>query len=212
MKILNLYAGIGGNRRLWGDSHDITAVEFDEKVAANYQKLYPNDKVIVADAHEYLLKHYTEFEKGFIFSSPPCQTHSKANYFINYITESRYPKMELWQEIIFLKTFCKGKFCVENVKAYYEHFIPPTAEIGRHYLWANFKIPPIKQPNNEVGNMMHKNSKHSKNWKGVNKNGNKACSKPLAYRNMVNADLGLHILERAQGIIKANKNNQGSLF
>lgn len=29
MKILNLYAGIGGNRKLWtpnGDEHDITAV------------------------------------------------------------------------------------------------------------------------------------------------------------------------------------------
>ena len=39
-----------------------------------------------------------------------------------------------------------------------------------------------------------------------------AHSKPLAERNMVNAELGLHILERAQGIIKANKNNQGILF
>ena len=27
MKILNLYAGIGGNRKLWGDGHDITAVQ-----------------------------------------------------------------------------------------------------------------------------------------------------------------------------------------
>jgi hypothetical protein len=27
MKILNLYAGIGGNRKLWGDEHEIVAVE-----------------------------------------------------------------------------------------------------------------------------------------------------------------------------------------
>ena len=202
MKILNLYCGIGGNRRLWGDKHEITAVEFDEKIAEKYQELYPNDKVIVADAHEYLLKHYTEFEDGFVWSSPPCQTHSKANYFINYITESRYPKMELWQEIIFLKTFCKGKFCVENVKAYYEHFIHPTAVIGRHYLWANFKIPPIEQPKGEVGTMM-------KQYAGTHKH---AHSKPLTERNMVNANLGLHILERAQGIIKSNVIKQGSLF
>tara|TARA_R110001583_G_scaffold67531_5_gene193110 strand:- start:360 stop:968 length:609 start_codon:yes stop_codon:yes gene_type:complete len=202
MKILNLYAGIGGNRRLWGNNHEITAVEFDDKVAEKYQELYPKDKVIVADAHEYLLKHYTEFEKGFIWSSPPCQTHSKANYFINYITESRYPKMELWQEIIFLKTFCKGKYVVENVKAYYEHFIPPTEEIGRHYFWANFKIPPIEQPKGEVGTMMKK-------YAGTDKH---AHSKPLAERNMVNDELGLHILERAQGIIKSNQNNQGELF
>ena len=27
MKILNLYAGIGGNRKLWGDEHEVVAVE-----------------------------------------------------------------------------------------------------------------------------------------------------------------------------------------
>ena len=152
MKILNLYAGIGGNRKLWGNKHDITAVEFIPKVADIYKELYPNDKVIVADAHEYLLKHYTDFD--FIWSSPPCQTHSRANYFINYITESRYPKMELWQEIIFLNTFCKGKFCVENVVSYYEYFIKPTAEIGRHYLWSNFLIPKIKLPKLESSQLI----------------------------------------------------------
>lgn len=34
MKILNLYAGIGGNRKKWGDDHEITAVELDEEIAA----------------------------------------------------------------------------------------------------------------------------------------------------------------------------------
>lgn len=202
MKILNLYAGIGGNRRLWGDQHEITAVEIDAKIASEYKKLYPNDNVIVADAHEYLLDHYAEYEKGLIWSSPPCQTHSRANYFINYITRSRYPKMELWQEIIFLKTFCKGKFCVENVIAYYDHFIPPTVKIGRHLLWANFKIPPIKQPEAEVGTMLKK-------YAGTKKH---AHSKPLMERNMVNAELGLHVLNRAQGIINNNSKKQGELF
>ena len=27
MKILNLYAGIGGNRKLWGDENEVTAIE-----------------------------------------------------------------------------------------------------------------------------------------------------------------------------------------
>ena len=200
MKILNLYAGIGGNRKLWGDSHEITAVEFNDKIAAKYAELYPSDTVIVADAHQYLLDHYEEFD--FIWTSPPCQTHSRANYFINYITNSRYPKMELWQEIIFLKTFFKGKYVVENVISYYEHFITPTAEIGRHYLWSNFSIPKIDLPKGEVGTMM-------KQYVGTGKH---AHSKKIEDRNAVNADLGLHILERAQGIIKANKVNQSSLF
>lgn len=81
MKILNLYAGIGGNRKLWGDEHDITAVEFDERIAAIYQDLYPNDTVIVGDAHQYLLDHYSEFD--FIGASPPCPTHSVTNHFLN---------------------------------------------------------------------------------------------------------------------------------
>lgn len=35
MKILNLYAGIGGNRALW-ENCEVTAVELDEKIADVY--------------------------------------------------------------------------------------------------------------------------------------------------------------------------------
>jgi DNA (cytosine-5)-methyltransferase 1 len=200
MKILNLYAGIGGNRKLWGNDHEITAVEYDEKIAAIYKNLHPTDTVIVGDAHQYLLDHYSKFD--FIWTSPPCQTHSRANYFINYITDSRYPKMELWQEIIFLKTFFKGKFCVENVISYYEYFIKPTAEIGRHYLWSNFPLPKIELPKGEVGTMM----------KQYVETGKHAHSKKLQDRNCVNAELGLAILESALNIYNHNKVNQVGLF
>ena len=71
-RILNLYAGIGGNRKLWNDEKfEITAVEYDEEIAMIYKDLYPNDTVIVADAHEYLINNYMNFD--FIWSSPPCQ-------------------------------------------------------------------------------------------------------------------------------------------
>lgn len=69
-KILNLYAGIGGNRKKWGDDYDITAVELNEEVANVYNRYFPNDKIIIGDAHEYLLKHVNEFD--FIWASPPC--------------------------------------------------------------------------------------------------------------------------------------------
>jgi DNA (cytosine-5)-methyltransferase 1 len=49
MKILNLYAGIGGNRRRW-DGHEVTAVEYDPAIAEVYKALYPNDTVVVGDA------------------------------------------------------------------------------------------------------------------------------------------------------------------
>lgn len=71
MKILNCYAGIGGNRKLWGDDHEITAVENDPDIAKIYQDFFPNDKVIVADAHQYLLDHFKEYD--FIWSSPPVR-------------------------------------------------------------------------------------------------------------------------------------------
>tara|TARA_R110000803_G_C11783711_1_gene296982 strand:+ start:16 stop:603 length:588 start_codon:yes stop_codon:yes gene_type:complete len=195
MKILNLYAGIGGNRKLWGEEHEITAVEFNEKRANTYSNLYPNDIVIVADAHKYLLEHHKEFD--FIWSSPPCQTHSRANYFINYTSGSRYPDMKLWQEIIFLKTFYKGKFCVENVISYYDYFIEPQ-EIGRHYLWSNFRIPKIYQPKKDIGKMCGKNQTASK--------------KTIEERNAVNSNLGLHILNSALGIINESKVEQDKLF
>ena len=37
MKILNLYAGIGGNRTLWGDKHEVTAVEINAEIAGIYK-------------------------------------------------------------------------------------------------------------------------------------------------------------------------------
>ena len=74
MKILNLYAGIGGNRKLWGDEHKVTAVENVKEIAKVYKKFFPKDKIVITDAHQYLLKHYKEFD--FIWSSPPCPSHS----------------------------------------------------------------------------------------------------------------------------------------
>jgi DNA (cytosine-5)-methyltransferase 1 len=56
MEILNLFAGIGGNRKLW-QGHRITAIEINPQIAEIYQKLYPDDTVIVTDAHEYLANH-----------------------------------------------------------------------------------------------------------------------------------------------------------
>ena len=135
MKILNLYAGIGGNRKLWGDEHEITAVEINPKIAECYKRLFPNDNVIITDAHEFLRKHFREFD--FIWASPPCPTHSVLQMTRYYDEKLKYPDMTLYQEIIWLKTFFKGKWCIENVKPYYTPLIPPTFKVDRHYFWAS---------------------------------------------------------------------------
>ncbi len=200
MKILNLYAGIGGNRKLWGNDHQITAVEYDPKIAAIYKDFFPGDNVIVADAHQYLLDHYSEFD--FIWASPPCPTHSRTNYFTQYIAKKpSYPDMKLWQEIIYLNQFCKSLWIIENVIPYYPPFLPDYTKIGRHLIWSNFRIPVIEMPKNEVGTMM-------KQYVGTGKH---AHDKKLADRNAVNSELGLHILNCALKI-ESNKYEQVGLF
>lgn len=135
MKILNLYAGIGGNRHLWGDEHEITAVEYDETIAAEYKRRFPNDTVIVCDAHRYLEDNYMNFD--FIWSSPPCPTHSKLRLSHK---KKIIPDGKLYGEILFLKHHFKGLWVVENVVPYYEPLVKPTVELDRHLFWSNFNI------------------------------------------------------------------------
>ena len=143
-KILNLYACLGGNRAKWDEvaNIEVTAVELDEELAKLYQERFPNDKVIIADAHQYLLEHFKEFD--FIWSSPPCPSHSRARYWSssNYetTTEAIYPDMKLYEEILFLQHYYRtGKYVVENVIPYYEPLIPAKKR-GRHLYWTNFNL------------------------------------------------------------------------
>ena len=146
MRVLNLYAGIGGNRKYW-ENVDVTAVEYNEEIANVYQHFFPNDIVVVGDAHEYLAKNWRNFD--FIWSSPPCQSHSKVRMMASKggSYDSVMPDMKLWAEIIFLQNFTKNtniKFVVENVKPYYEPFFKPTIKLGRHLFWTNIDIPEIE--------------------------------------------------------------------
>jgi len=195
MKVLNLYAGIGGNRRLWGDEHQITAVELDPDIAAVYKDLYPNDQVIVGDAHEYLLKHYQEFD--YIWSSPPCQSHSSFRFNINVRyrgTEPVYPDMKLYQEIILLSTHFDGLYVIENVKPYYEVLIKPTVELQRHYFWTNYDIQQaeFKGENLRTAQIPDLEALH-----GVDLSRYRLSNKRQVLRNCILPDLGLHVFKHA---------------
>jgi DNA (cytosine-5)-methyltransferase 1 len=202
-RILNLYACLGGNRFKWdevADNLEITAVELDHKLALLYQERFPNDKVIIADAHQYLLDHHKEFH--FIWSSPPCQSHSRTNYFTQYIRKEQvYPNMDLYEEIIFLQHFSNCKFVIENVIPYYEPLIP-AKKIGRHLFWSNFILPNIETKKNDIGTMMKK----------YQNTGKHASDKKLTDRQAVDSDLGKTILETALNIYKKTNINQTSLF
>jgi len=207
MKILNLYAGISGNRKLWGEEHEITAVEIDPKVAAIYNGFFPIDQVIVGDAHQFLLDHYKEFD--FVWGSPPCQKHSQMMKATRH-NIADYIDLKLYQEMIFLTHFFKGLFVIENVKPYYKPLIDPTAELDRHYFWANFKITPIIEPTRKSLTKMTKEDLCKwlcfEDFPNVYLNGNH-CERQVL-RNCVHPETGLHILNCAIGKFDYQKQKQ----
>lgn len=200
IRVLNLYAGIGGNRKLW-ENVEVTAVENVPEIAAIYKDFFPNDTVIVGDAHQYLLDHYQEFD--FIWSSPPCPTHSV----LQYSPRSRgnggrvsYPDMKLYEEIILLKTFYKGDYIVENVRSYYDPLIRPQ-ELSRHYFWSNKHLPrydgkhvPVNHKKGQTAQFkMDGHDIQITDWHGYKKDKRQLLS------NAIEPKLGLHIFETLQG-------------
>jgi DNA (cytosine-5)-methyltransferase 1 len=222
MKILNLYACLGGNRYKWdevakeaGIEIEVTAVELDEVAARLYQERFPNDTVIVADAHQYLLEHFKEFD--FIWSSPPCPSHSRARYWnsSNYDTSVNaiYPDLKLYEEILFLQHYFKtGKFVVENVIPYYEPLIPAQKR-GRHLYWTNFVLPndlqdrrfAISAAKNELKGLCEFHNYDFKKYQGEQ-------SVVKMARNLVDYEAGRTILETALNIVKKSNTNQTSIF
>ena len=194
MKVLNLYAGIGGNRKLWTDV-EVTSVENNPEIAKIYQDFFPDDKVIVDDAHQYLLEHFEEYD--FIWSSPPCPTHSQVRYrlgVLNNECKPVYPDMTLYQEVIFLKYHFKGKWIVENTEPYYKPLIKPQV-CGRHRIWSNFIITDVTE--NGKGVTRWGSIKDKQELKGFNLDKYVGIDKRKILRNCVNSETGLHIFECA---------------
>lgn len=194
MKILNLYAGIGGNRKLWGDEHEVTAVEYDEKIAPIYGDHFPKDTLVVGDAHEYLRQHHKEFD--FIWASPPCQTHSSFRYNINVRfrgSEEKYPDMTLYEEILFLKYHSKALWLVENVVPYYGALLEPVKR-NRHLYWANFELPEVPKTGEKIRTQQIPDLEK---LHGYDLSGYKLPNKRQVLRNVVDPNVGRLFLEAA---------------
>lgn len=195
-KVLNLYANIWWNRKLREDV-EVTAIEWEQERADYYKKQFPNDTVIVTDAHEYLLNHYKEFD--FIRASPPCPTHSDIRRCWVHAGQydALYPDMQLYQEIILLRHFAplETKRVVENVKPYYDLLIPGQLR-WRHIFWSNFFIPEFYWKTEVVISW--------KNWVvGTEEvywfciKDTKIKNKRQCIRDLVHPELGLHIFNSA---------------
>lgn len=193
MKVLNLYAGIGGNRKLWNNC-SVVAVEINESVAGVYAELFPADEVIVADAHEYLLRHYLEYD--FVWTSPPCESHSVLNYFQ---AEKRFPDMRLYEEIIFLQNFCKCAWVVENVRGYYKPLIAPSV-FGRHFIWSNKFIMDLDYET-KADLVWDKNCDYVKRLGIDLKRRISGIRISKVYRNYMNPELGLRVFNVVNGLL-----------
>jgi len=216
MKILNLYACLGGNRYKWNEVKEdieVTAVELDKEAARLYQERFPNDRVIVGDAHQYLLDNYKNYE--FIWSSPPCPSHSRIN--ISQYTRDnwtpRYPDMKLYEEIIFLDKYFTGKYCIENVIPFYEPLIPAKKR-HRHLYWTNFYLPnilskrktfDISRTKNLIKALSEFHDYDFNKYKGKQRKSKMA-------RNLVDYEAGKTIFETMLGIQKQEKQKQTKLF
>ena len=214
MKVLNLYACLGGNRYKWDEVADIevTAVELDPELARLYQDRFPNDNVIVADAHEYLLNNYKNFD--FIWSSPPCPSHSRARFWGlgNGTVKPVYPDFTLYQEIVFLDNHFKGKYCVENVIPYYEPLIPAKKR-DRHLYWTNFNLPNILSDRTGLFASLKDNRKKICEFHQIDLSDYKGEQrKDKIARNLVDYEAGKKILETALGIINEKNIKQTQLF
>tara|TARA_R110000822_G_scaffold839_7_gene3701 strand:+ start:916 stop:1530 length:615 start_codon:yes stop_codon:yes gene_type:complete len=194
VKILNLYAGIGGNRKLWGDEHQVTAVEYDENIARIYGDLFPSDELIIGDAHEYLRQHHKEFD--FIWASPPCQTHSSFRYNINVRfrgSEEKYPDMTLYEEILFLKYHSESLWIIENVVPYYGALLDPVKR-NRHLYWANFELPEVPKTEEKIRTQQIPDLEK---LHGYDLSGYKLPNKRQVLRNVVDPNVGRLFLEAA---------------
>jgi DNA (cytosine-5)-methyltransferase 1 len=207
IKILNLYACLGGNRYKWDEVCDIqvTAVEYDENLAAEYKKRFPDDIVVIGDAHDYLLKHFKEFD--FIWSSPPCPSHSRIRISQKNKPSFKYlyPSMQLYEEILFLDNFFKGLYCVENVVPYYKPLINGKIR-GRHIYWTNFNLPSILTQRVLPGGLCNMCDEHKilSNFHDIDVPYNLGGYKSVL-RNLVDYEVGFNILKTAYCFM-SNKN------
>ncbi|MFH7001169.1 DNA cytosine methyltransferase [Flavobacterium plurextorum] len=214
MKVLNLYAGIGGNRKNWTDV-SVTAVELDPQLAAVYAENFPEDFVVIGDAHQYLLDHYKEFD--YIWSSPPCQSHSsfRQNICVRFRgTPAVFPDMRLYQEVLFLMHNAECLWTVENVKPYYKPLIDPDAVLQRHLFWSNFEISQTDLCT--AIKIRHAQIPDLEQALGFSLKESNIPNKRQVLRNCVDPNLGGHILNAARSfcqrkakISKARKNGKG---
>jgi DNA (cytosine-5)-methyltransferase 1 len=119
--------------------------------------------------------------------------------------------MMLYEEIILLQHFFKGKYCVENVIPYYEPLIAAQKR-GRHLYWTNFILPNDlgeRSANNFIKSKVSELSKFH-DYDFTKYKGKQRVDKMA--RNLVDYEAGRTIFEIALGIVNKKETKQIQLF
>lgn len=212
MRILNLYAGIGGNAKLWRQTAKqynqdifITHVEINPLLCKELRLLFPDDVVLNIDANdylEYLAQNDMLNDYDIIWSSPPCQTHSR----MNRINSKKYHKSSYIdpsyiQQIILLKYNYDGCYFVENVSPYYGVLFDGV-QIGRHIIWSNIDVKDLSYNISNKKNLFDLTLEELQIEYGIKLTQNiyldypnSHCPKQV-YRNAVHPQLGALLLDR----------------
>ncbi len=203
-KILNLYAGIGGNRALWDKLKNIhvTAVESNPKIAAIYSMLYPNYTVIIADAHDYLFKHFQDYD--FIWSSPPNVRPAYTPYFEDFT---------LFQHVFFMHRFCKA-YCIECPDVYWtqeETQIGKPVNCYKSSYWSSFRFPRIAVNGIQRDFYMSKETA-KRNRTGIDLSVVKYKNKRKLFTDATMPQVGFEILEHWLLLDIQNTRKTGELF
>ena len=144
LKILDLFAGFGGTTRglqKWLDENNISyeyyAIDIDKQTLKVHKYWNKKSIVIQRDAYTFTKDELREYD--FIWASPPCQSHSRAQV----IWKRRKPDMRLYTLICKLHQVGKP-FIVENVVPYYKPPIMWDYKIDRHIFWTNLDLSDVR--------------------------------------------------------------------
>lgn len=133
----------------------------------------------------------------FIWSSPPCQTHSsfRQNIGVRYRgVKPVYPDMKLYKEVIFLQYNFNGSYVVENVNPYYRPLVEPSVKLDRHLFWTNIDIKPKQFDRPKIRNAQ---IPQLQDFLGYDLSDYKLPNKRQILRNCVNPAVGKYILDCA---------------
>lgn len=166
-------------------------------IAETYRDNFPDDTIIVKDVLSFVKTEDISIY-DFIWTSPPCTTHTMWTMTRGY----NIPDLtSLYGLILFFGYILKDtNWIVENVRPWYTPLINPTFKLGRHYFWSNRKIPEKDfKDENERYNIYRSSFGQLSKLYQLNVDRIKSLNKldrRQIVRNIVSPEIGLYVFQK----------------